>query len=102
MWKIGQKVVCVDDVPRLISNNNLNTPKKDIIYTIREIYESKSQPGQLALVLNEIKNEIIPGLGRERGFHSWRFRLVDEEWAEDILNKIAEEIEEEALVWLIE
>ena len=102
MFKIGQKVVCINDTPLLGQVVRGNIPKKDVMYTIRDIYESKLQPGQVALILKEIINEISPTLGHERGFYAWRFRPVDETWAEDVLNKIAEEIEEEALVWLTE
>ena len=102
MWKVGQKVVCIDDTPRAGQIITGFIPKKGITYTIRYIYESKKQPGQIALVLEEIRNEIHPPLGHERGFYAWRFRPVDDTWAEEILNKIAEEIEEEALVWLTE
>ena len=76
--------------------------RSDVMYTIRDIYESKSQPGQVALILKEITNEVSPILGHERGFYAWRFRPVDETWAEGVLNQIAEEIEEEALVWITE
>ena len=102
MFKIGQKVVCIDDTPRVGQVVTGFIPKKGVTYTIRDIYESKLQPGQVALILEEIRNEIHPPLGHERGFYSWRFRPVDEDWAEGILNKIAEEIEEEELVWLTE
>jgi hypothetical protein len=101
-WHIGQKVVCIDDTPRAGQIVTGNIPKKDVIYTIRGIYESKKQPGQIALILNEITNDIHPTLGHERGFYAWRFRPVDEDWAEGILNKVAEEIEEEVLAWITE
>ena len=102
MWKVGQKIVCIDDTPRSGQVVIGFIPKKGVTYTIRDIYESKKQPGQIGLILEEIRNEINHTLGHERGFYAWRFKPVDDTWAEEILSKIAEEVEEEALVWLIE
>ena len=101
MFKVGQKVVCIDDTPRSGQVLIGFIPKKGVTYTIRDIYESKKQPGQIALILEEIINKIHPSLGHERGFYAWRFKPVDD-WAEEILSKIAEEVEEETLVCLME
>ena len=99
MFKIGQKVVCVDDTPKPGQVVPGNIPKKGVMYTIRDIYESKFNPGSIGFILDEIRNDIHPLLGHERGFYSWRFRAVDDNWADEILNKISEEIEEEELAW---
>lgn len=105
MWYTGQKIVCVDDVPRKPpSTSTLRTPKAGVIYTIREIYKSKTNPGQIALVLEEIINPINEYFGHELGFSDWRFKplIDDDSWAESVLENIKEEIEEESLALLTE
>tara|TARA_R110000868_G_scaffold118430_3_gene314054 strand:- start:540 stop:848 length:309 start_codon:yes stop_codon:yes gene_type:complete len=102
MFKIGQKIVCIDDVPRKPpSTPTLRTPKVGITYTIRDIYESKSNPGQVALILKEIINLVNETFGHELGFSEWRFKplIEDGSWAESVLEKV---IEKEALAWLVE
>jgi hypothetical protein len=105
MWYTGQKVVCVDDVPRKPFNKStLHTPKAGVTYTVREIYESKTNPGSIALVLEEIINPVNEEFGHELGFSDWRFKplIDDNSWAESVLENIKEEIEEESLALLTE
>lgn len=94
MWHISQKIVCIDDVPRKPpSTSTLRTPKAGVTYTIREIYKSKTNPGQIALVLEEIINSINEHWGHELGFSDWRFKPViyDNSWAESVLENVKEE-----------
>ena len=89
MIEIGQKVVCIDDSFRHINlPENFIPPKKDEMYTVREIYEHPN--GVIAITVEEIINDIGPKLGREIGFNIDRFRPLD--WVEDILEKIKSEI----------
>lgn len=105
MFKVGQRVVCVNDKPTHPVRDGLKTPKKGKIYTIREIYESKVAPGRVAVLLDEIQNDEFDRWGHEIGFFSDRFRpLVDtyslesEMFADEVLKYIEEEIEETFLV----
>ena len=102
MFKVGDKVVCVDDIPKANQKTVGVSIKKGTTYTIRGIYESQSKPGQVGLLLDEIQNEIHPELGFERGYDSCRFRSMNDIWSESILEKILNEVEEEALAWLTE
>ena len=105
MWYIGQKVVCIDDIPRKpLNSSTLHTPKAGVTYTIRDIYESKTCPGSIALILEEIVNPFNEKFGHELGFSDWRFKplIEDGSWAEGVLEKVAEQIEEEALAWITE
>lgn len=95
MFKIGQKVVCIDDTPRPNKpvRPGVKLPKKDKIYTIRDMYTAKST-GELALILVEIKNKPHPSWNKELGFLADRFRPIDESYrfAEETLSKIEKEI----------
>lgn len=97
MFKVGQKIVCINNTPkdnRPESAIALSKLKVDDIYTVREITEDNS-----AVMLEEIVSPYINSLGREMGYKADRFRPLDwNKWAEDILEKITEEIEEEFLV----
>ena len=53
----------------------------------------------IAIVLDEVKTPFSDRLGRELGYLIDRFRPLDSyQWADELLNKIAEEIEDELLV----
>jgi hypothetical protein len=97
MFKVGQEVVCVNNTPKdnrpetIIA---LGLLKVGQTYTIREI----SDDG-LAIILEEVISPYINRLGREMGYKADRFRPLDwNKWAGEVLEKIAEEIEEELLV----
>ena len=76
-FRRGQKVVCVK-------------ASRDL--TKGEIYTISSCIGDEAVTVKEVK----PSDGCI-GFWQWRFRPVDDEWADVILNKIIEEINADEL-----
>jgi len=94
MFKIGQKVVCIDDKPRKNRPNFTIKPiKKNSTYTIRGIYESATHPGVVCILLEELVNSIDKKWNKEIGYDSTRFKPIDMiddsiEWAESILSEI--------------
>jgi len=98
MIKVGQKVVCVNNTPkdnRPEAIASLSKIKVGETYTVREILSNDGQ----AIALDGIVTPYSSNLGREMGFKSDRFVPLDSyNWAEELLNEIAEEIEEELLV----
>lgn len=101
MFKIGQSVICIDDTPRRPLPSDFQTPIKGHIYTVRDIYEHPN--GEIAITVEEIINRFSDNLDRELGFLIDRFRPIDtlwqsEEWAEETLERIMEEMENEFLV----
>jgi hypothetical protein len=105
MFKIGQQVICIDDAlkPGRKLPPNFKFVKKNQIYTIREIYIPKTNSDMVALIFEEITNDVIPNLNHELGFDSDRFRPIDtlddsKKWADSVL----QEIEESFLVGLTE
>lgn len=101
MFKIGQSVICIDDTPRRPVPEDFHTPIKGHIYTVRDIYEHPV--GVTVITVEEIINKFSDNLDREVGFAMDRFRPIDtlnesEEWADETLMRIAEEIEDEFLV----
>lgn len=104
MFKIGQEIVCVDDTlnPKAKKHPNLKWIKKGKHYTIRDIYESLTHPGIIAILLEEIVNSVYV-FNREIGYNSDRFKPIDMieesvEWSESILEKIEQEIETEVCI----
>jgi len=100
MIEVGKKVVCINNTPKdnrpetLIALSKL---KVDEIYTVREILSNDGS----AIALEEIVSPYSERLGREMGYKSDRFMPLDSyQWAEDALEKISKEIEEELLVGL--
>lgn len=91
MFKVGQKVVCINDTPdpNHPKRPGIKTPVKDKIYTIRDIYVTKNEK-ILALMLEEIINPPHPSWGRELGFRAIRFKPIDESYkfAEETLAKL--------------
>jgi hypothetical protein len=81
-FRRGQKVVCAKASRDLI---------KGKIYTIQSCI------GDEAVTIEEI----IPTDGCI-GFWKWRFKPVDDEWADGILNKIIEEKNANELQWATE
>ena len=97
MFKVGQEVVCVNNTPKDDRPETviaLGLLKVGETYTIREILKDGE-----AVVLEEVISPYVNRLGREMGYKADRFRPLDwNKWADEVLNKIAEEIEEELLV----
>ena len=81
MFKIGEKVVCIDDSIGFASG--LKTLKLNEIYTIKSI---RSSTGALAF------KEIEAPLTSSGYYSAHRFRKLDYDFAENILNKIKEEL----------
>ena len=94
MFKIGQKVVCVDASGLDLSYGE-NGPQFGEIYTIRDFYIDGT-----SVYLNEIVNKKhLYNVGfLEACFLLTRFRPLDETFAEETLKNIAEQIEQEQLV----
>jgi hypothetical protein len=103
MFKVGQKVVCVDDkiyAPD-IENHNKKFPnwiKQDETYTIRACTQT---PRGWGVLVKELKNPflLIPDYhGKAEGrFHADRFRAMqtDEEFVEEVIKQVKEEEVEE-------
>ena len=98
MFKIGQKVVCIDNTPRdtrPVTLEVLSKIKVGETYTVKNIFESVN-PGQYSIILEEVTTPYSEKLGHEMGYKADRFRPLDSyNFAEEVLNKITEEIEEE-------
>lgn len=99
MFGIGQQVICIDDAlkPGRKLPPNFKFVKKNQIYTIREIYIPKVNLDMVALIFEEIVNDVIPNLNHELGFDSERFRSIDtlndsRQWTDSILEKIEEDL----------
>jgi len=73
MFKIGNKVVCIDDIgaENLVEND---------IYTVKACWED-GRGGALLL------NEAEPNFGHV-AFYPNRFRLVEDNWVEEVLENI--------------
>jgi hypothetical protein len=101
MFKPGQKIVCVDNTPRddrAITIAVLSQIKVGETYTVREIFDS-TNPGQYSIALEEVSTPFSDRLDHEIGYKADRFRPLDSyQFAEETLNRIAEEIEEELIV----
>lgn len=98
-FKVGQKVVCVDASVASSPNSSASSdrmPKEGEIYTVRALQTFNGMHG---ILLEEITTGMYrTSNGDEIGYMAFRFRPVDEQWAEDVLADIAEKIEEEFLV----
>ena len=87
MFKIGQRVVCVDDLDQV-----RQILKKDKIYVVEGI-------GIIGgILLAGVLNVFPHGHRTCSGHKPSRFRAVDEDFATDLLEKISGEIESEQLV----
>jgi hypothetical protein len=98
MIEVGKKVVCINNTPKddrpetIIALSKL---KVDEIYTVREILSNDG----MAIALEEIVSPYSERLGREMGYKSDRFMPLDSyEFAEEVMNRITKEIEEEIFV----
>ena len=94
MFKVGQKVVCIQEFDGKDANGNIpysvrigavKFPVKYEIYTIE-------QPGDF-LILEELVSFNING--ERHRFSSKKFRALDETFATEVLEQIKEQIEEE-------
>lgn len=105
MFKIGQKVVCINSKPdpnRLVPQGFV-FPVKGKTYTVREVVPSLTHSGVIGLLLEEIKNPSHPKFNVELSYDSSRFKPIDMiddsvEWAESILEQMEEEIESEICI----
>lgn len=95
---VGQKVVCINNTPkdnRPETIEALSKLKVGETYTIREILSNDGS----AIALDEIISPYSERLGREMGYKSDRFVPLDSyQWADEIMSKISEGIEDEFLV----
>lgn len=99
---VGQKVVCINNTPkdnRPETIEALGKLKVGKTYTIREILSNDGS----AIALDEIISPYSERLGREMGYKADRFVPLDShQWADEMMNKISEEIEDEFLVRVTE
>ena len=99
---VGQKVVCINNTPkdnRPETIEALGKLKVGETYTVREILSNDGS----AIALDEIISPFSERLGREMGYKSDRFVPLDShQWADEVMNKISEEIEDEFLVRVTE
>jgi len=99
---VGQKIVCINNTPkdnRPETIEALGKLKVGETYTIREILSNDGS----AIALDEIISPYSERLGREMGYKSDRFVPLDShQWADEVMNKISEEIEDEFLVRVTE
>ncbi len=96
MFSTGQKVACVDDqFPLGIEKLYTALPKKDVIYTVRDLMPGVSlqnSEGEVAVYLVELINPANRH-GVEYGFNAERFAplATDEEEATEYEEVFAEE-----------
>ena len=99
MFKPGQKVVCICD--------NLFTFKLVNFYFFKHIFKWKSKSGPKKDEIYKVTDSAWhSGMDvhccKIEGFDTWYmcriFREVDEKFAEDVLNKVAEKIQEDNLI----
>ncbi len=83
MLKAGQKVVCIN------ANGSQNLAENEI-YTVVRCWDDGAGG---ALLLKEVE----PNFGHY-AFYPHRFRKVDDDWVEELLARIAEEVEAEECV----
>lgn len=99
---VGQKVVCINNTPkdnRPETIEALGKLKVGETYTVREILSNDGS----AIALDEIISPYSERLGREMGYKADRIVPLDShQWADEMMNKISEEIEDEFLVRVTE
>jgi len=88
MFKVGQKVVCINSKPisNSIFNDSLRKLKEGEMYTVRLATCD-------GLLLNEVKSSHPTG-----EFCIDRFRPIDDAWVDELLCKIIQEVEANDLV----
>lgn len=95
-FHVGQRVECISDAwshpPALAYiRQGYFYPHKGLIYTIREIGPSNME----LVLLEEVRNRIMPGTIYEPGFRYWNFRPVKDTSIEvfrSLLTPIPEEV----------
>jgi hypothetical protein len=87
MFMKGQQVVCINDAfEAWVYKLYAQLPKKDVTYTVRDVYIGKEDlkdkdGGSVGIILNEVKNPIDPTCKsgpQELGFNSERFAPLEE------------------------
>lgn len=96
-FKVGEKVVCIDNTPKQIQLKELGFiyPKNNEIYTVRGF-----TPSGTGIFLEEIINlpmRTHSGMA-EIGFEMRRFRKLDHQFAEDLCKELAKQVKEEQLI----
>lgn len=97
-FKVGQRVVCIEAPPNGYGYYaSEKSPKKGDMLTIRTVEDS--QVG-CSLRFKELINPILRYTQGyyECQFRSFRFRPLDEDFADEVLEKVKEEINQENLV----
>lgn len=97
MFKVGQKVVCIEGFERCIEKAKIfNTilPIKGNIYTVRNVI---NYPYGVFLTFKEIFNPVLIN-GLEADFDAACFRAMSESFADEVIERIKEQIKEEELV----
>lgn len=93
-FKIGQKIVCIDDSKQHAAKYGYTKVIEGEIYTIRDF----NQRGSILLV--EIVHRPGPCIGGfyESGYGAFRFRPIDFRFGKTVAEEIEQEINEEHLV----
>ena len=88
MFKVEQKVVCINNKPigYNIYNDSLSKLKEKEIYTVEGFTSS-------GILLKEVKSSHPDG-----GYNANRFRKVDDEWVEELLCKLMSDVQYDELV----
>jgi len=79
MFKVGDKVVCVDDIPSDYTDKTLYSEwvMENKIYTVREFIIDPNYPDLPGVLLEEIKGYVEPIIDLEYGFLVDRFRKLE-------------------------
>lgn len=88
--KAGDRVVCINTKPiyeNNIHNDSLKLLVKDKVYTIEMIVHDWEGIG---VILTEVKSTHLSS-----GYDSSRFRLVDDKFAESIIERIEQRIKQD-------
>lgn len=92
-FKVGQKVVCVqigtDYLKFMARMCNFDIPVKDCIYTVSGLI---TIDGRQAVTIVELNH------GPSNGYISTWFAPIDDNFADEVLSKVKEEIKKEELV----
>jgi len=93
MFKIGEKVVCIDDENQYnITVRNSERVKKGEIYTVKGFTSISG------VRLKEIHGGFFIYDNEEAGFKTERFRKLDHEFAENILAEITEAMQRQEIL----
>lgn len=78
-WKVGDRVVCIDDSPAPGFDTDMDGLRADHVYTIRKIapmHAGHSEDGKISVWLSEIYRPLRSHEKAEIGFNPARFRKV--------------------------